>query len=238
MKKLAIMLAMAVGMVASFGNRLDAALVAGTYTLGGQTTGTGPYQLTSTDSTFSVLRFVPTTAPLFSDLTNFNVIFNSPIANALGTQTPLNAGGGGGAPRIVLVLDTNNDSLADGQVGVHLGTSPSFVDTPATLTALSGMNLINNDVGRYDLSAFTPNPGSNFTDYNAALAAVGNATVLRFSLILDSFNGADKTLDVEGISADAVTETAAPEASTLAIWSLLGLCGSAVAWRNKKRSIA
>ena len=193
---------------------------------GSATTGTGPWTMTSTDSTFSLLRRNVNEIFTFADLTDLNVVFHSPIENAIvPPQAPLNAGGGGGAPRLSVSLDTNNDNVSDGGVLIHLGTSPSFIDTPATLNLHSGSNLLNNDAGRYDLSQFG---GSNFTDYNAALSLVGTGRVLRATVILDSFLGADKTLNVDSING-AFDGTVIPEPSTFVLASLavLGLVGIA-----------
>jgi hypothetical protein len=185
----------------------------------GMTTGTGPWQLTSTDSTFSLLRFTPDTVFEFDQFTDLSVSFTSPAMNALGGQNQPNAGGGGGAPRLSVALDTNGDLTIDGGMLIHLGTSPGFVDSPASLTALSGMNLIgNNDAGRYDLSGLG---GSGFTTYSAALASFGSANVIRYTVVLDSFSGADKTLDVTSIDAQAI-----PEASQIIIGGIACCFGS------------
>ena len=187
----------------------------------GVTSGTGPWQLTSTDLTFSLLRFTPDTVFEFDQFTDLSVAFTSPTLNA---QTPvsqalLNAGGGGGAPRLSVALDTDNNSTIDGAILIHLGNPPSYIDPPATLTLNSGLNLIgNNDAGRYDLSQFG---GSNFSTYSAALASFAGASVIRYTLILDSFGGADKTLDVTSIDAAAV-----PEASQILIGGIACCFGS------------
>jgi hypothetical protein len=173
--------------------------------------------MTSTDSTFSLLRRNINEVFTFADLTNLNVVFESPLDNAnVPPQAPLNAGGGGGAPRLAVSLDTDNDLVSNGSVQIHLGTAPSYIDLPATLNLHSGMNLIgNNDSGRYDLSQLG---GSNFTDYNTALSSFGTGRVLRATVILDSFGGADKTLNVTSINGSFV-----PEPATVV---LLGIAGA------------
>jgi hypothetical protein len=192
----------------------------------------GPWVLTSTDATASWLRRYVNETPTFADLTDLNVVFASPLLNAqVNSDGPLvqalaNAGGGGGAPRLTLALDSNNDDVADQFIDIHLGTSPGYVDSPAALTLHSGMNLIgNNDAGRYDL---TGAGGSQFTNYSAALALVGASEVLRGTVFLDSFGGADKTLEITSINGSFV-----PEPSTL---GALGLASCPLLARRRRRT--
>src|SRR5690349_8698843 len=79
----------------------------------------GPWTLTSTDSTASWVRLTFDVAPTFASLSNLNVAFVSPELNAQVnsdgpiSQAVLNAGGGGGAPRLSLALDSDGDTFAD-----------------------------------------------------------------------------------------------------------------------------
>lgn len=233
MKLRAIFAALAAATLLAGHNSAHAVVVTGTYdprTIdGSQTTGTNPYVLTSTDSTASWLRFTPNETFTFAEMTSLSVRFNSPIANALGIQNPLNAGGGGGAPRLTLVFDSNNDNAADGFFHIHMGTSPSFVDTPTTLNLYSGLSVLNNDTGRFDLS---PAGGSPFTDYNAALSLVGNARIMRYTVFVDSFGGADKTLEITSIDASF---TPVPEASAMLFGGLaLTATGAGYGLRRRK----
>lgn len=189
----------------------QASPLTGTYTTGGSTTGTGPWTLTSTDSTFSVLRFVLDSPVAFGSLSSVSVNYES-------TQ----GGAGGGAPRLVFVLDDNGDLNPDHYLTAYLGTSPNYNDSIASLNALSGTNILNNDVGRFDLSDATFG-GSPFTDYAAALTAAGSMDVLRISLILDSFGGADKRLVVQSIGADGASAVPEPGSLLLLSTALLGL---------------
>ena len=74
-----------------------------TNTIAGATTGTGPYTLTSTDSTFSILRFINNETFDFGDLTSLELDYNV-----------LLGGVGGGAPRIVVVTDADQFLVVEG----------------------------------------------------------------------------------------------------------------------------
>jgi hypothetical protein len=194
-----------------------------TNTVGGDTTGTGPYTLTSTDSTYSILRFINNEQVNFGDLTNLDLSYDV-----------LQGGVGGGAPRIVVVTDANHDGLADGDFAINLGPAGSFVD-PSLGVHNSGNLLAMNDLGRYDLSDLG---GSFYTTYNDALATAGGFGVLRFSVVLDSYGGADKTftIDAKGLSAGGNVGGAVPEP---AVWATMivgfGLAGAAL---RRRRALA
>ncbi len=198
---------------------------------GSQTTGTGPWTLTSSDSTYSYLGIVTNENPTFSQLTNVNAVFNSPTNNALQSQNPLNAGAGLGAPRIDIELA---QGLVDNFLTIYLGDSPNYINTPSDLNAYSGVNLIgNNDTGRYDASGFAG--GSPYTTYSSALAMLGSYTVESIYVVLDSFNGADKTLEVDSING-SFSPAPAPEPTTFASLGAIGLafCGwSGLKWRKR-----
>lgn len=186
--------------------------IAASYTTGGATTGTGPWTMTSTDSSFSVLRFVLNTPIQFQDFSSLSVSYNAILG-----------GIAGGAPRFVFVMDFNNDSVVDGTFVVHWGPAGTFVD--ATIGVGNTGNLLAlNDIGRYDLGGIG---GSIYTDRAAALAMAGSYYVLRASLVIDSFGGHDREFIIDGISGESSAVAQVPEPGTLVLFAtaLLSLFG-------------
>lgn len=195
--------------------------VAGTFTLGGNTTGTGPWNMTSTDSTFSSLRFVFNSSIKFQDLDSLIYTYDS------------NLGGiGGGAPRSQVVLDTNGDTIADSFFVIHWGPAGSFSDTTIGNNLSTGNLLALTDNGRYDLSGVG---GSAYTDRAAALALPSNWDVLRISILLDSFGGNDRDFDIHGVSVTSKSASV-PDASNTALLFGAVLAGLALLRRRLMRS--
>jgi hypothetical protein len=198
--------------------------VTGTYTLGGTTTGTGPWNMTSTDSTYAVLRFIPTTPQPFNS-------FDSLIYGY-----DVNLGGiGGGAPRVAVVLDQDYDSDGfDDSFLIHWGPAGSFSDTTVA-DGLTTPNLLSlTDLGRYDLAGVG---GSAYTDRAAALLAIGNVNVLRFSLIIDSFGGNDRDIDINSLEVQGLSMVPLPPAAWAGMSTLAGLIGFG-AIRRRKHAVA
>ena len=173
---------------------VSAFAIDGSWTTGGATTGTGPWNMTSTNSTYSVLRFVldPGQGITFNDLTTLSYTYDS------------NLGGiAGGAPRSAIVFTDSTQLL------VHWGPAGTFVDPTLGDGLNTGNILTMTDNGRYDLSGVG---GSAYTDYATALATAGTKEVSRISLIIDSFGGHDRDFDIHGMDVQAV-----PEPATMAV---------------------
>ncbi len=100
--------------------------VTGSYTFLGSTSPTsqtGPWNMTSTDSTFGVLRFVFDAPVMFQDITSLDFGYD------------VNLGGiGGGTPRAAFVLDNNTSFL------VHWGPAGSFVDPQSATILIPGIS--------------------------------------------------------------------------------------------------
>ena len=137
-----------------------------------------------------------------------------------------------------LLLDADHDNAISGgdlSLTIHLGTAPGYVDTDATLNALSGLNLIgNNDAGRYDTSAFAG--GSPFTTYANALALVGDLDVLRLGFVVDTFSPfPDREIQLFSLNGEFVTaEVPEPASLTMLAGGLLGGMFAARSIRRRK----
>ena len=120
----------------------SAAPFTGTVSTFGDTTGTGPWNLTSeVTGTFSGVAITATSSTTFSELTDLNAVFQDIAGGAYG-----------GSPRFSVGFVGSSNFLH-----IALGTSPNFNDSDPTLFTLgwSGTNVIgNNDAGRYDISQF------------------------------------------------------------------------------------
>jgi len=164
--------------------------------LGGSAAGTGPWTLNTTAVDFAFVTFETLALHDFSELLSLSVSFES-----------LAGGGGLGSPRLRVLLDVDNSGTitgADRSLTVHLGGAPDYVDTSAELNAFSGVNLLNNDAGRFDTAAFAG--GSPFTTYATTLALVGNLDILRLGVVADNYAGRAFRLDSINTDVAAVPE--------------------------------
>jgi len=207
----------------------SAAAFTGTISTFGDTTGTGPWNLTSevSPATYSGITITATSALTFAELTNLNAVFQDIAGGAYG-----------GSPRFSIGF-TNDPSF----LHIALGTSPNFNDSDPVLFTLgsSGANVLANDgSSRYDLGPFG---GSAFTDYSAALALLGSWNISEIDLVLDGGwgkNGRQEllacSLNVNGTSFGGACPTRqVDEASTLPVMGAgLGL-GIFILRRKRKQ---
>jgi hypothetical protein len=194
-----------------------------TNTTGGATVGAGPYKLTSTNSTYSVLRFINNQPVNFGDLASLSLTYNA-----------IFGGIGAGGARIDVVTDADHDGVEDGDFLIHLGPAGSFVD-PTLGIHNSGNLLAQNDIGRYDLGGIG---GSAYTNYQAAYDLAHDYGVLRFSVVLDSFGGANKTMVIgkDGLAASSAVTGGVPEPASWALM-IVGF-GAAGAMLRRRRTLA
>jgi hypothetical protein len=143
---------------------------------------------------------------------NFNVPAGTTWASLSTLSTDYNVTDddcGAGSPRFTIDVDTNGDNVADGDVVVAIGPSPSFTGCASGWQSTG--NLIgNNDAGRYDFSHLG---GSGFTTYSNAPAAVQSGTVLGISLVVDSsyiFPDSEQTILVDNVTINSDVNTFEP----------------------------
>ena len=83
------------------------------------------------------------------------------------------------------------------------------------------------DTGRYDNTGVG---GSFYSDYAQALSLAGSETVERFTLVIDSYGGNNRSFDVSAINAQiqGVTEPSLPLLLSIGLGAVGLIC-----WRRK-----
>jgi hypothetical protein len=120
----------------------------------------GPFGLTSTASTYSVVDFTPNQSFTYSQIQSIGATF-----------TNSSGGASAGSPRVQINLNTGDF------IQIYLGTPPNFNDT--NIDAFSGVNLINGTNNTAYENSGTYLPFSSFE------AAYGADTVTHVHFILD-----------------------------------------------------
>ncbi len=164
--------------------------------------------MSATDD-FSSVRFDDANGTVFSTLTNLAADYDVTDDSC-----------GGGSPRFQIAVDTNGDSTSDGNVFVYMGPSPSFAG--CTGSASTGNLIGNEDAGRWDYTQL----GGPLGGYSGAPATVLSGTILRISIVVDSYwsaaaSGGDneQTVHIDNVMINSTTYdfTAAPETVTVTI---------------------
>ncbi|RJQ35400.1 calcium-binding protein [Candidatus Parcubacteria bacterium] len=119
---------------------------------------------------FGGVRFDDAVGLLFPSLTTLSADFNVTDDSC-----------GGGSPRIQIQIDTDGDTVSNGNIFVYLGPSPSF--TGCTTGWQNTGNLIGNaDAGRWDFTQL----GGPLGTYASAPANVLAGTIRNISIVDDS----------------------------------------------------
>ncbi len=142
----------AIAAVLSFVPTSHAVVIPGSYTIGGSTTGTGPWTMLGLGQVYGVLSFNLNSPIAFQNLTDLNYGYDSILG-----------GISHGSPRAVFILDYNNDSFEDLSFAIRWGPAAPFVDPTIGNNLNTGNLLALNDMGRYDLSGLGT-PFSSFHD--------------------------------------------------------------------------
>src|SRR3989344_4749963 len=159
----------AVGLLAYVGIRVADAAAS---LFGGALFGVGHVILVSdTVTPFSGISFDDADGKVFSNLSDLQADFNVTDDNC-----------GAGSPRFQIAIDTNNDTVSNGNIFVYLGPSPGFAScTPNTWTD-SGNLIGNDDAGRWDFTQL----GGPLGGYSNAPANVLNGKIVGISVVIDS----------------------------------------------------
>jgi len=222
-KKFALAAAVAGAMLAASGSAL-AVPVTGTVVTTGNTTGTGPWNLTSTAGTYSDVEIHITSPLLLSELTSLTATFND-----------VTGGYNAGSPRLAIGLSNGGPEK---YAFVYFGSGTGIgANDEAGVNAFSGVNLVGlTDSSRYEFTQLLGG-GTHYGDYADFLAAGGTWTVEDIFFVLDV--GAVDELDLASVEVNGTTfgaqATGAPEPLTLSLMGA-GLLGLGAARRKKAKA--
>lgn len=193
--------------------------ITGTYTTGGNTSGTGPWTMLGLGvGGGAALSFTLNSPIAFQNLTDLNYGYDSILG-----------GISDGSPRVIFFLDYNNDTFEDVYFGLRWGPFDPTIGDNLNTGNLLGLN----DMGRYDLTGLGLPAVFEFSDRTTALAAVGTVEVLRIALVIEGIGDSTprvfkiNSVNVSG-NATAIpgNPTAIPEAGSTLAW--LGFAVAAI----------
>jgi hypothetical protein len=187
----------------------------------GDTTGTGPWDLSSTSTTYSGLDVALTTPITFSTLATLSLTF-----------TDISGGADGGSPRLELYT-SGSDYFT-----VYIGTPPNFNDNnPATFTtSFSGTNLNNGtNNSSFQLS-------NTYQTLSSLEATYGSDLINDVQLQVDggwAANGTQElvvnSLDINGTNYNT---SATPLPPTLPLFAAGIGCLGLFGWRRNRKNTA
>jgi hypothetical protein len=162
---------------------------------GGAVQSGGVVTLVSDQTTpFSGIAFDDATGQAVSDLSSLSTQYNA-------TDDTL----GGGSPRFQIGVDTNGDSVRDGNVFVYIGSVPNFNDAGAGWQSTG--ELIGSTDTRFDLTQFG---GPFYGTYQDMINLLGDDTITGISLVVDggwSQGDGEQTILVDNTSVDGTVYT-------------------------------
>lgn len=125
---------------------------------------------------------------------------------------------GGGSPRFQIAVDTDANTVSNGNIFVYMGPSPSF--TGCAGAASTGNLIGNEDAGRWDYTQL----GGPLGGYSGAPANVLAGTILSINIVVDSSWSAaatggdsEQTVNIDNVVINSNTYTFAEEAETVTV---------------------
>lgn len=122
------------------------------------------------DDDYGAVSFDDANSTLFSNLTVLSADYNVTDDDC-----------GGGSPRFSIRMDTDGDTVSNGNIFVYMGPLPNFTGCVPNSWINTG-NLVGSTDARFDLSQLG---GPWYGTYANALSLVGSGTILRISLVTD-----------------------------------------------------